>query len=276
VGANVEDNAVLPEQLNKIDSLLERVTDAMEKLEVEHVVGEVMQLATIRRGQEKQQLACMMEALAAADTRIAAQNRALVEREEQVRSLEKITMDLVVRLGACKEELTDIRSQHGDLSREADCTRDKLGKELNETREQLNQVKGDNSVLSEKYAKCKEKVGNLTEDLKLYKDNQEQLETKVRQEMRAKEEVTVALSKREDKLKKKEKQLDEELTAREKAEKENEELRKKCSTLENLSKNQEKALSKKEKLLQDSQEEVKEMRKVQDAIFNLSKLRGSN
>jgi len=276
VGGYVEDNAVVPEQLNKIDSLLESVTDALERLEVEHVVGEVMQLATIRRGQEKQQLASMMEALTAADTRIAAQNRALVEREEQVQVHEKMTMDLVVRLGACKEELTDIRAQHGDLSREADCTRDKLGKELNETREQLNQVKGDNAVLGEKYARCKEKVEKLTEDLKLYKDNQEQLETKLRQEMRAKEEVTVALSKREDKLKKKEKQLDEELTAREKAEKENEELRKKCSTLENLSKNQEKALNKKEKLLQESMEEVKQMRQVQDAIFNLSKTRGSN
>ena len=56
--------------------------------------------------------------------------------------------------------------------------------------------------------------------MKQYKDNQEQLELKLKQEMRGKEEVTVALSKREDRLKKKEKQLDEEMSARERAEKE--------------------------------------------------------
>jgi len=275
VGGEVEDQAVIPEQLARIDSLLEGVTDAMGKMEVEQVVGEVMQLATVRRGQEKQQLACLTEALAAADTRIAAQNTALVEREEQVRSFERVVMDLVVRLGSAKEELGDIRSQHGDLSREADCTRDKLGKELGDARQQLEALQGDNATLADKYGRYKEQVVRLTEDLKQYKDNQEQLEAKLKQEMRSKEEVTVTLNKREDRLKKKEKQLDEEMSARERAEKENEDLRKQCASLETLSKRQEQALNKKEKLLQEQQDEVKEMRRVQDAIFNLSKTRGS-
>ena len=90
VGGEVEDQTVMPEQLARIDSMLEGVADAMGKMVVEQVVGDVMQLATRRMGQEKQQLAYMTEALAAADTRIAAQNTALVEREEQVRSLERM------------------------------------------------------------------------------------------------------------------------------------------------------------------------------------------
>eukprot|EP00092_Neocalanus_flemingeri_P107418 GFUD01137871.1.p1 GENE.GFUD01137871.1~~GFUD01137871.1.p1 ORF type:complete len:824 (-),score=300.44 GFUD01137871.1:355-2826(-) len=275
VGGDVEDQAVIPEQLARIDSLMEGVTEALGKMEVEQVVGEVMQLATVRRGQEKQQLAYMMEALGAADARVAAQNTALVEREEQVRALERVVMELVVRLGANKEELGDIRAQHGDLSREADCTRDKLGKELGEARSQLEELQTEKVVLVEKYGRYKDQVVRLTEDLKQYKDNQEQLEVKLKQEMRGREELVVTVSKREERLKKKEKQLDEEMSARERAEKENDDLRKQCASLETLSKRQEQALSKKEKLLQESQEETKEMRRVQDAIFNLSKARGS-
>jgi len=272
----VEDQAVVPEQLSRIDSLMDSISDAMGKLEVENVVGEVMQLATVRRGQEKQQLAYMKEALAAADKRISSQNTALVEREEQVMNLDRIVTNLVIRLGATKEELGDIRAQHGDLSREADSTRDKLGRELVEAKEKLDELQGEKVVLTEKYGKYKEQVVRLTEDLKQYKENQEQLELKLKQEMKGREEVTVTLSKREERLKKKEKQLDEEMTSREKAEKECDDLRKQCASLETLSKRQEQALNKKEKLLQESQEEVKEMRRVQDAIFNLSKTRGAS
>merc|ERR1719449_454522 len=105
MGGEVEDQAVVPEQLSRIDNLMDKITDAMGRLEVESVVGEVMQLATVRRGQEKQQLAHMSEALAAADKRIASQNTALVEREEQVRNLERLVTNLVIRPGASKEEL---------------------------------------------------------------------------------------------------------------------------------------------------------------------------
>merc|ERR1711910_11401 len=98
------------------------------------------------------------EALAAADKRISSQNTALVEREEQVMNLERLVTNLVIRLGASKEELGDIRAQHGDLSREADSTRDKLGRELVEAKEKLDELQGEKVVLTEKYGKYKEQV----------------------------------------------------------------------------------------------------------------------
>ena len=53
---------------------------------------------------------------------------------------------LLARLTACKEELSDIRGQHSDLSREADSTRVKLDQALVE-------VKADNeNLLKEKEA----------------------------------------------------------------------------------------------------------------------------
>ena len=73
VGGEVEDQ-VIPEQLAMADSLMEGITDAIGKMDVEQVVGEVMQLYIVRRGQEQHQLAYMMEALADLDARIASQN----------------------------------------------------------------------------------------------------------------------------------------------------------------------------------------------------------
>ena len=53
------------------------------------------------------------------------QRLALVEREVQLRRLERTVAGLVARLTGSREELRDLRSQHGDLSREADITRDR-------------------------------------------------------------------------------------------------------------------------------------------------------
>ena len=55
------------------------------------------------------------------------QRLALVEREVQLRRLERTVAGLVARLTGSREELRDLRSQHGDLSREADITRDRSG-----------------------------------------------------------------------------------------------------------------------------------------------------
>ena len=113
-----------------------------------------------------------------------------------------------------------MRSQHGELTREADHTRDRLGRELEDLQAQLEQLSADKQNMMEKVAKFKSQVVSLTKDLELYQENQDQLEKKLKLEMKMKEEVAAKLSKREEKLKKKERQLDEEITAREKLEKE--------------------------------------------------------
>ena len=225
------------ETLSKIDNMLEDVQAALDKMQLEEVVVEVLELADKRRGernfdkfifllccflsgQERRQNSHLEAALAAADERLAAQNLALVEREEEVRELERMRTRLVARLAANREEVEDMRSQHGELSREADSTRDRLGRELEELQAQLEQLSMDKQNMVEKVTKFKNQVVSLTKDLELYQENQDQLEKKLKQEMKMKEEVTAKLSKREDKLKKKERQLDEEMSAREKLEKE--------------------------------------------------------
>ena len=81
----------------------------------------------------------------------------------------------------------------------------------------------------------------------------------------------MVLEKREDKLRKKERQLEDELTKRERSESELTELQKECSTLKTLTKRQEQALTKKEKQLQDQAEEMNSYRAIQEQIFNLAK-----
>lgn len=87
--------------------------------------------------------------------------------------------------------------------------------------------------------------------------------------------MTITLTKREEKLRKKERQIEEDLVEREKLEKEVEKLNREMSSLQSLTKGQEQALAKKDKQLQDNQEELGELRRIHEQIFNLSKLRGS-
>ena len=137
-----------------------------------------------------------------------------------MRELQRVRTSLVARLAAIREEVEDLRSQHGELSREADDTRDRLGRELEDLQGQLEQLSSDKQNTEEKLARSKSQVVSLTKDLEQYQDNEKQLEKKLKQEMKMKEEAMAKLSKREDKLKKKGRQLEEEITAREKLEKE--------------------------------------------------------
>ena len=215
-----DDVELSADQMSKIENMIENVGAAVEKLELDDVMTDVLELADVRRGHERRQISHLTSALTAADERLVTQNQALLEREEQVRRLERLVSGLVTQLSASREELRDIRAQHGDLSREADQTRDRLARELEETRAHVQSLTDQRDSLSEKVVKYKGQVVSLTQDLEQYKENQEQLEKRLRQEMKVKEEVTVTLVKREEKLKKKERLLEEEMVAREKVEKE--------------------------------------------------------
>ena len=208
------------QELCKIENMLESVENAVANMELDEVMTYVLELADVRRGQERRQISHLTEALAAADSRLSHQNLALLEREDQVRRLERTVAGLVSRLTGSREEVRDMRSQHGDLSREADITRDKLSRELEEARSQVDSLTGEKEALTEKVVKYKGQVVSLSQDLEQYRDNQDQLEKRLKQEIKLREEVSVTLGKREEKLKKKDRLLDEEMGTRERLEKE--------------------------------------------------------
>jgi len=264
------------EQVLRIDQMLEKVTDSMAKSTLEPVVTEVVELALARRGREKAEIECLSKALEGAAEEKQGLAMTLAVREQENCALERQVAGLLGRLAAAREEVSDLRGQHGELTAEADNTRDKLSRQLQEKQEEIQQVKGEKENLEVAMGKYREKYELQKESLKTYKENEEVLKASLKSEMKAKEEKEMKLKKGEEKLKKKERQLEEEQAAREKAEKEGEDLTKQCQQLQALSNSQAKALAKKEKAIQESDAEIKDLRKLQETIFNLSKVRSGS
>jgi len=264
------------EQVLRIDQMLEKVTDSMEKSTLEPVVTEVVELALARRGREKAEIEGLSKALEAAAEKEQGLAMTLAVREQENSALEGQVAGLLGRLAAAREEVADLRGQHGELTAEADNTREKLSRQLQEKQEEIQQVKGEKENLEVAMGKYREKYELQKESLKTYKENEEVLKASLKSEMKAKEEKEMKLKKGEEKLKKKERQLEEEQAAREKAEKEGEDLTKQCQQLQALSNSQAKALAKKEKAIQESDAEIKDLRKLQETIFNLSKVRSGS
>jgi len=270
------DMVMSAEQVLRIDQMLETVTESLAKASLEPVLGEVVELAVARRGVERQEVESLRTALVGADIRVQAITGALAAREQQGKRLEGQVIGLVARLGAATEELEDIRRQHGHLTKEADSTRDKLGKELADCKADIQQMEEEKTELVGDLTKSKEVIAELKINLKQRAENEALLTVELKKEMKLKEEKEMNLKKRDEKLKKKERQLDEELSARERAEREVEDLKKHSAQLQSLSKSQEQALAKKEKQIQDNENEMKDLRKIQETIFNLSRVRPNN
>ena len=83
--------------------------------------------------------------------------------------------------------------------------------------------------------------------------------------------LQATLAKREEKLKKKEKIIQDEIDERENREKELENIKKELASLKQLTKRQEQAIQKKDKQIQDQSEEMNGLKTLQEQIFNLSK-----
>ena len=83
--------------------------------------------------------------------------------------------------------------------------------------------------------------------------------------------LQATLTKREEKLKRKEKQIQEESDVKEKQAKELDTVKQELISLKQLTKRQEQALTKKEKQIQEQAEEISSFKTIQEQIFNLSK-----
>lgn len=83
--------------------------------------------------------------------------------------------------------------------------------------------------------------------------------------------MQTTLTKREEKLKRKEKQIQDESDIKEKQAKELDTIRQELGSLKQLTKRQEQALTKKEKQIQEQAEEINSFKTIQEQIFNLSK-----
>lgn len=95
-----------PEQVLRLDQLLESVTEQLATSSLYSVLAGVVELGVARRGQERQEVDSLREALQGVQGLTAV----LAGKERQV--VQVVGAWLVGRLGAVRGELQDIRGQH--------------------------------------------------------------------------------------------------------------------------------------------------------------------
>ena len=84
-----EARAMSPEQVLRVDQMLEQVTDSLSRQSVEGVLGEVATLALSRRGQEAQEADCLKVALQGAEVQVQGLNMALAQADRRKAELER-------------------------------------------------------------------------------------------------------------------------------------------------------------------------------------------
>merc|ERR1712184_195146 len=94
-------------------------------------------------------------------------------------------------------QVADLRSQHGELSAEADSTREKLSRQLQEKQEELQQMKVEKEKFEGMVTKYREKYEEQKKSLKQFQDNEQLLTAELKKEMKLKEEKEMKLKKGE-------------------------------------------------------------------------------
>ena len=99
-----------PEQVLRLDQLRESVTEQLATSSLYSVLAGVVELGVARRGQERQEVDSLREALQGAQGQVQGLTAVLAGKERQV--VQVVGAWLVGRLGAVRGELQDIRGQH--------------------------------------------------------------------------------------------------------------------------------------------------------------------
>ena len=242
-----------------VASSLERLTLSEAEDEYEVEVGDDGGLL-----REVQNLNEMLEL---ADRRLALQNEQLARMgHKQKKSDEKLTFEKMRRKNAA-DRCEDIRKQFDEQQNVAAEFRSKLKK----NEKLVENLEKENANLTAKATKYKEHNENLQSAIKEHQRTQQELQAKLRSEAKLTAELRSNVEKKEEKLKKKELQLDETMAAMEKVEAELDEEKKEKARLQSLSARQDQALAKKDKQIQEQVDELESLRKVQEQIFNLSR-----
>ena len=218
----------------------------------------------------------LRSSLRAADERIAQANILNTQLETERDRLGGVVKSLVRRLESANRELVDIRSQHRNFEHENSNSLQKANEEIEEKTVQIENLTSDLGKAQVKNVKFKEQLEALQGTIVEHQKTSEDLRERLKQEGKNNADLTVALAKRDEKLKKKERMLDDERSEREKMEKEAEKMKKQISELESLWKSQQQVIAKKTQQLADQNEELEECRRVQEQIFNLSKFRNKS
>merc|ERR1711953_1341936 len=99
-------------------------------------------------------------------------------------------------------EMTDLREQCNEITKEASATKNITAKELKDKEEDIEVLEANEAKLKAKVSKYKEQMETLQETIKEHQAAQEELAEKLKTESTQKAELTAALTKKDEKLKK--------------------------------------------------------------------------
>ncbi|XP_059096295.1 uncharacterized protein LOC131890871 [Tigriopus californicus] len=253
-----------------------KATQSGDLRKVDSVVPELLDLGDYRLSSQQRKIDSLKSALKSSDERIQHQNEQIATLETELSKTFSILRLVSEKAQNLELDLEDVRLQFESLEMEATNFRTKANKAIQAKDVEIQDLETDRTKITAKALKYKEQNETLQSAIKEHVQAGEELQHKLKIEAKMNADLTTALEKREEKLKKKERQIEDEMSHREQLSVDLETARKECASLQTLTKRQEQALAKKDKLLADQNNELSEARRIQEQIFNLSKVRNAS
>eukprot|EP00095_Tigriopus_kingsejongensis_P012541 snap_masked-scaffold262_size232883-processed-gene-1.8 protein:Tk12541 transcript:snap_masked-scaffold262_size232883-processed-gene-1.8-mRNA-1 annotation:"protein cip2a" len=260
----------LENTLNAVNKIAQAAGGGDAKKAIGSVVPEILDLGDYRLISQQRKIDSLVSSLRSADARILHQNEHISTLEAELTKTFSMLRLVLQKSHNLELDLEDVRLQFESLQEEAGDFRSKANQTIASKELEIKEMETERSKITTKAIKYKEQNETLQIAIKEHMQAEEELKQKLKNEAKSNSDLTAALEKREEKLKKKERQLEDEIGQRDHLAGELETLKKECASLQTLTKRQEQALAKKDKLLADQHDELHEVRRIQEQIFNLS------
>jgi len=257
----------LPDYSQKLQQCLEDITVATASLNVEEetrILPQVLQIQNFNRQEDRKMIRNLTASLTAAEENVRNKSWTIQSMTSQIDNLHYQLNVVGGRFAAARAENEMIRSQHDSTNIQAKDKIEQLSGQLKQTTNDLESERKQSSDAAQNYDRLKSDFVKMKTELQTLIQDREIQETALK-------DAKAALHKRDEKIKKDLKQMDELQTQMEKSSKKIEKLEKSNKSLETLTAGQEEALKKKDKQLEGMLKEVEELKRLRDTIFNLSK-----
>lgn len=262
------DNYMSADQSLRLEQSIEQLSAAASRLTVaeeeERILPEVLQLQLYLANKEQAQIRALRGDIEAADERLRNKVWLIENLNQELKTSQHLLHLAASRYSAARAELDHIRTQHSSFSMISQTRAQELEDQLADSEQQLARHLEQAARLKDNYEQTSQELAKVKAEYEVAAND------RVVQAQQIKD-LKMAVSKRDDKLKRTMKQLEEEQSKREEVERKVEKLEKLNQSLETLTRNQEEAFNKKEKALEETTRQLQEMKTIRDAIFNLSK-----
>ena len=199
----------------EIGELMENVRKAVTNLQIDDCLPDIFDLNEYRLIAHKRQMQSLKVSLKAADQRITETGLINVHLESENTKLNNITKNLLRKLETTAKELSEIKAQYRGAEEENTEFRQSLLREVDSKTTTIGSLEEERAKVIGKVHRYKEKLGAMQKAIEEYQQTQANMQEKLKEEAKQKSDLQSTLTKREEKLKKKDCQLQEQRGLRE-------------------------------------------------------------